>query len=632
MLIRLKREMRDVKSVAMERDKLRQEMRQMKQELEQVKNRHNSNGSIQQSDSFSSDKTGGSREEMIALLSRQCAKKDHELKMLRDEVDTLRGSVRSVPSTLLLTSGESSLPPTPLSRNGSFSPLGLALLASGESGGILPTSPSLLDTEVDDVPQLECSQVSSLPDVSMEITDEKMTRSSSLNQTESSFIDCMKIDELPFHQAIQNDDKEMLLEEIQNASDDIELHINSTDSKGRTPLHVAAQCSNPELAVILFSHHAVANTQDFSGNTALHYADSPEMTKTLLEGGISPNIPNSDGLCVLHLAVKRRDFMSAKYLLSYRADVNNADDAYWYTPLHLIAHAESPLANTSDRSLRGPIAGLLCEVKIPSVPDLNYQDRDGNSPLHHAASLVEEDAGLLISLFIEHGSSPNITNNRGQTPVHLFCHNHGARQYIYYHEALHLMLAKGADTNTTSLSGCTALHLALYHQDVEAAALLIRYGAQVNMKWKKPQKWTMSWTDMGSDDVLPLDMLESVQGLHRVVSEISTPQITASRRARCMHCKGKFGILGRHHNCTHCGRSVCGKCNVGTLSKGYFPTLAKEAGNNNTMHKVCCLCEPILLSKMKKGVPPVTIAVSDNGGGGGCGCDQSSVIHSEVSL
>ena len=197
----------------------------------------------------------------------------------------------------------------------------------------------------------------------------------------------------------------MLLEEIHNASDDIELHINSTDSKGRTPLHVAAQCSNPELAVILFSHHAVANTQDFSGNTALHYADSPEMTKALLEGGISPNIPNSDGLCALHLAVKRRDFMSVKHLLSYRADVNNADDAYWYTPLHLIAHAESPLANTSDRSLRGPIAGLLCEAKVPSVPDLNYQDRDGNSPLHHAASLVEEDAGLLISLFIEHGCS-----------------------------------------------------------------------------------------------------------------------------------------------------------------------------------------------------------------------------------
>ena len=48
----------------------------------------------------------------------------------------------------------------------------------------------------------------------------------------SNLIDCMKIDELPFHQAVQNDDKEMLLEEIKNASD-LELYINSADSKGR---------------------------------------------------------------------------------------------------------------------------------------------------------------------------------------------------------------------------------------------------------------------------------------------------------------------------------------------------------------------------------------------------------------
>ena len=80
---------------------------------------------------------------------------------------------------------------------------------------------------------------------------------------------------------------------------------------------------------ILLSHDAVPNTQDFTGNTALHYAVSPEMTQILLEGGISPNIPNGDGLCSLHLAVKRRDFISIKHLLMHGADVNNADDQYW---------------------------------------------------------------------------------------------------------------------------------------------------------------------------------------------------------------------------------------------------------------------------------------------------------------
>jgi ankyrin repeat protein len=317
------------------------------------------------------------------------------------------------------------------------------------------------------------------------------------------------------------------------------------------------------------------------------------------------------------LAVKRRDFISVKHLLSHGADVNNADHQNWFTPLHLVAQSQSQLFNTS-LSLRGPIAELLCEAKLPSVPDFNYQDRDGNSPLHHAVSLAEEDAGILISLFVEHGSSPCIPNKRGQTPIHLFCHNHGARQFEFYHEALQLMLAKGADPNMASLSGCVALHLALYHSDIEAAVLLVRHGAQVNMKWKKPAKWETFWTGDGDGDgVYPLDMLDDLQSLHRILSEITSLQIPAPRRLRCMHCKAKLGMFARHHNCTHCGRSVCRKCCNVTLRQTLFPTL--EGGSSSAMLKVCSLCEPILLSKMEPRIDRVPLTVVS------VRCDQSSI-------
>lgn len=178
----------------------------------------------------------------------------------------------------------------------------------------------------------------------------------------------------------------------------------------RTPLHIAVQCCNLELVKALLAHDAVANTQDSLGNTALHYATSPEMTQLLLDGGVSPNVPNEGGICSLHLAVKRCDFLSVKHLMMNGADVNRGDDDYWYTSLHLVAQA---VANPSGKChpLRGPIAELLCESTL-SVPDLNYQDRDGNTPLHHAASLVEEDAGILISLFLEHGALPATPNHR----------------------------------------------------------------------------------------------------------------------------------------------------------------------------------------------------------------------------
>ncbi|KAL7553526.1 hypothetical protein ACHAWF_016812, partial [Thalassiosira exigua] len=644
----LKRQAKDMHSIAMERDRLRMEMRLMKRELEQARKRHHESAiPLQHSDSYSTTLTSASQEERIRKLAEECARKDREVQVLRREVESLRGSGRSVPSTLPLTvtvetaspsgkkpsrgspedlsfppSGESSLtksvgkhslsPQQPVSTRKSPQLLPPSAESSLiKSVGLLPHSPSLLDTEVEDVPQLECSQIS-LPDSSID-QDERVNTSIS-QMTESSFIDCVKIDELPFHQAVQNDDKETLLEEIRSSSD-IELGINSADSRGRTPLHIAVQCSNLELAKILLAHDAVANAQDYSGNTALHYANTPEMTQLLLEGGISPNIPNGDGLCSLHMSVKRRDFISVKHLLLHGADVNNADDEFWMTPMHLVARADSSRANMAI-SLRGPIAELLCEAKAPSVPDLNYQDIDGNTPLHHAASLVEEDAGILISLFLEHGSLPRIANNRGQTPIHLFCHNHAARKFVFYHEALHLMLVKGAAVNTSSSSGCTALHLALYHKDVEAAALLVRHGAQVNVTWKKPQKWESFWTDMGTNDVMPLDMLEDLQSLHKVLSEISTQQNAAPRRQRCMHCKAKFGMFARHHNCTHCGRSVCGRCCVGSLRQSFFPTL-RSGETSNGMFKVCSLCEPILLSMIEKVPVPTTILSG--------GCDQSSL-------
>ena len=105
MLVQLKREAKDVKSIAIERDRLRMEMKEMKRELERVKNRHISDNRILPSDhSFTSARTSDSQEEMICLLSQQCAKKDQELRMLRQEVDTLRqGSVMSRSSTLPLT-------------------------------------------------------------------------------------------------------------------------------------------------------------------------------------------------------------------------------------------------------------------------------------------------------------------------------------------------------------------------------------------------------------------------------------------------------------------------------------------------------------------------------------------------
>ena len=294
----LKRDAKDVACIAMERDKLRAQMNQFRRQIEIL----TSPRSRESNDS-------SHEESLIRHLSEECAKKDSELQVLRREVDSLRGS-GSVPSTLPRTvtiDGSSGVRHASPSLGIRFHQAFVGLTSN--------RSNSLLDAEPEGPPELECSQISIPDSVSEKIGSGD---SSFYNHTiESSLNDCLKIEELPFHEAVLNDDMERLLNEIQSATE-LELAINSLDSKMHTPLHIAVQCGSIEIAKILLTNDAVAvNAQDQMGNTPLHYVHEATMTLVLLEGGVNANIPNSSGLCVLHLAVKRGDFESVKHLLRH---------------------------------------------------------------------------------------------------------------------------------------------------------------------------------------------------------------------------------------------------------------------------------------------------------------------------
>ena len=256
----LRREAKDLQHVALERDTLRQEMQQMKRELEQVK-LHNgivgigpdsSHDYISCSrhaephlstpthyvDSGSSSQNENS-DEKIRLLHRECAKKDRELRILRKEIESLRGSGRSISSTLPSTVTVDTALPSPSSRSRFsplFSPFGFAKFHPLEDAASpreldFQSSPNLLDTEIVDLSESECPQISN-PDNSFEFNGAKGSLSSFNLASEFLLNDCDDADELPYHRAVRNNDKAMLLNEIKKSSD-IDFDVNSADSKGR---------------------------------------------------------------------------------------------------------------------------------------------------------------------------------------------------------------------------------------------------------------------------------------------------------------------------------------------------------------------------------------------------------------
>jgi len=421
----------------------------------------------------------------------------------------------------------------------------------------------------------------------------------------------------PIHSAIREESYDALSVAVANC-EDIVFDINRAGYDSKTPLHLAVLNSDSASINLLLEHHSVANAQDNLGNTALHLAQSVEIVKLLLEtGSANPNIPNEEGFCALHLATKRRDVDSVRILLEFNADVNAVDDKKWFTPLHLIAqectHNQNELQEQETYLIAQEhtftqnkvqytlptieIARLLCDTTTPCKIDIHYQDKNGDTPLHHACCLRTDVAGDLVSLFLKYNGNPNIPNCRSQSPMHLLLHNTNLRKFASYHKMIHLMLDHGGDTNTPSQSGCTPLHLTLYHQDLDSAVQMLTMGAQLHLPWEKPVTWQTHWTKVDTGKVFCIDMIENKESLSRILSAIRCEQTPAPNLSRCMHCKKRIGKFGRYNHCRHCGSCICNRCSPNKLDASIFPPHCDEVHTNGKPERVCSICEQLLFSR-----------------------------------
>jgi hypothetical protein len=62
-----------------------------------------------------------------------------------------------------------------------------------------------------------------------------------------------------------------------------------------------------------------------------------------------------------------------------------------------------------------------------------------------------------------------------------------------------------------------------------------------------------------SDDVLPLDMIEDLPDLNRILSELTSLQIPAPRRHWCIHCRTLIILLDIKIKIVHTVEGLCVK-------------------------------------------------------------------------
>lgn len=177
---------------------------------------------------------------------------------------------------------------------------------------------------------------------------------------------------------------------------------------------------------------------------------------------------NSNGLSILHLCSVYQDTEGISILLERGANIEQRTSGLGLTPLHMAAKA-----------LSVPCVSMLLKFGA----DLETQDEYGYTPLHHAVAHCQPgdlDKRLeLMELLLEAGCQVNKRTNSNVTPLHI-----AARFGAY--ECMKLLLKYGADPNVRDHLGRTPMFSLISagcvdERRLEAVQMMISAGADVSL-------------------------------------------------------------------------------------------------------------------------------------------------------
>jgi len=269
--------------------------------------------------------------------------------------------------------------------------------------------------------------------------------------------------------------------------------INERNKKGVTPLSLAIERSQTAQAALFVALGADIHAEDIEGNTALTKAfrAGREMVQAILtEGNVQTR--DSQGRTPLHVAVvSRAEPAVLAYIISLKADVN-ARDKNGDSPLHVAvrnndrASGEVLLARGADvfyPNVSGESALKAALTRMGGREDwvlnsavIKSSDGAGNTPLHLAA---EWQLNQVVGFITEKGGDLNARNANGETPIF------GAVKADSSQTIQAILRAGGsrkADVNARDFLGNTALHACIRWAAGDAAGALIAFDAQYNGK------------------------------------------------------------------------------------------------------------------------------------------------------
>lgn len=295
----------------------------------------------------------------------------------------------------------------------------------------------------------------------------------------------------PLHRAAREDDDEWCRALL------AVTECNATDSRGWTPLHVAAASDSRKAAAVLIGAGAEMDAFNHAGNNALILAVDnihTDMVLLLCESGTDVNACCKGGLgSALVTAVRRNDLELVSLLLAFGADAKGVDAAGW-SPLvaavigggkngsivdalleagadpNIPSHGLIPLSMAAQRGDVSSVVKLLSNKTHPAQSNLDLGH--GYPPLHHA---IESGSLATVYALLEGGAKTNDGYRDGYTPMML-----AAKEGD--HEIGKALNLKGASLDKSAAGGLTPLHVAAMSGSRVFYKWLIAAGADPNVR------------------------------------------------------------------------------------------------------------------------------------------------------
>ena len=172
--------------------------------------------------------------------------------------------------------------------------------------------------------------------------------------------------------------------------------VHAPNTRGHTPLHVAARRGAADTAQLLLDHGAAAAARDCGGATPLHHCGDRDTCALLLAAGAELEAADVEGRTPLHSAAWRGQLEVARVLLEAGARVNAANDR-GQRPLHL----------ATMRGWRG-----LVVVLLQRGAEVAARDSCGDTALNDCPD------SAVCGLLLERGAR-EVTNHLGGSTLQL---------------------------------------------------------------------------------------------------------------------------------------------------------------------------------------------------------------------